>query len=121
MNHKVSTSQNMEYMVKQINMRLPINNRITAQATLPNFELYSEESKLSENEIEGMIKDKLVIGFANEFINNVSMEKIGGVGNEFEVKYVLEAYVFTRDQLYTFMDEIKNSINEQTKTLHTNR
>lgn len=98
-------------------MKYPIKNRITAQATLPNFELFSEESKLSENEIEGMIKDKLVIGFANEFINKVSMEKIGGVGNEFETKYVLEAYVFTRDQLDTFMEEIKDAFIQEAKNI----
>lgn len=107
----------MEYMVKQINMKLPINNRIIAQATLPNFELLIKENKMSKSEMEKIIKGRLATGFADEFINNISMEKIGGVGNEFEVKYVLEAYVFTRDQLHTFVQEIKDAFTQETKQM----
>jgi hypothetical protein len=93
-------------------MKLPINNRIIAKATIPNFEYFTEDNKLSDETVEEMIKDKLVVGFAHELLNKVNMDRIGAVGNNFETEYTIEAYVFTKRQLITFMQEIKDSINE---------
>lgn len=75
-------------------MKLPLQNRITARAVMPNFEMNENKDQL-----EYMIKQKMVFGVGNELMNKVSIDKIGAVGNDNEITYQLELYMFTRDQL----------------------
>jgi hypothetical protein len=64
---------------------------------MSNYELHKDE-------LEYMLKQKMVIGVSNEIMNKVSIDKIGAVGNEYEVEYRLELYMFTRDQLAELID-----------------
>ena len=85
-------------------MKLPLQNRVTAKAVMPNFETSNYE--LHKDELEYMLKQKMVIGVSNEIMNKVSIDKIGAVGNEYEVEYRLELYMFTRDQLAELIDSV---------------
>jgi len=87
-------------------MNLPINNRITAKAVMPNFEM-NNSTNLHKDELEYMLKQKMCIGVGNEIMNKVSIDKIGAVGNEHEVEYRLELYVFTREQLSEFVRDVE--------------
>jgi len=86
-------------------MKLPLQNRVTAKAVMPNFEM-SNHDKIHKDELEYMIKQRMVIGVSNEIMNKVSIDKIGAVGNDYEVEYRLELYMFTRDQLAELIDSV---------------
>lgn len=89
-------------------MNFPINNRITGKARMPNFAKDNKTAPYAD-QLEYMLKQKLSIGLAQEFLKKVGVDKIGAVGNEYEVEYILEAYVFTREQLREFIEKIKTS------------
>ena len=57
-----------------------------------------------------MLEQKLSIGLGSEFLKRVGIEKLGAVGNEFEVEYVMEMYAFTKDELIKFMQEVERSV-----------
>jgi hypothetical protein len=83
-------------------MKLPLQNRITAKAVMPNF--LNSNTNLHKDELEYMIKQKMCIGVGNELMNKIGIDKIGAVGNDNEVEYRLELYMFTRDQLAELID-----------------
>lgn len=87
-------------------MNLPIENRVIGKAKMPVFEKDATTVPHAD-QLEYMVKQKLSIGFAQEFLKKVGIEKIGAVGNEYEVEYVMEAYVFTREQLSEFIRDVE--------------
>lgn len=85
-------------------MKLPLKNRVTAKAVMPNFETENSNTNLHKDQLEYMIKQKMCIGMGNEIMNRISIDKIGAVGNDTEVEYRLEVYMFTRDELAELID-----------------
>lgn len=89
-------------------MMYPHNRRLIAKVVLPNFE--AANIKMPADQFEEVLKKELSIRFASEFLKNIDIKKVGAVGNEFEIEYVMEAYVFTGEQLDVLIDAAKKSI-----------
>lgn len=99
---------------------IPIGNRIICKTTIPNYSL--ADLRLSKGDLEKRIKDleerikfELSINMSKEIVNKLGMEMVGAVGNEHSREYVLQAYVFTRDELFDFIDKIKNKQHDDSQ------
>ena len=90
-------------------MQLPLENRIIGKAKVPNF-AKDPKTEAHANQVRYMLEQKLSIGLGSEFLKRVGVDRLGAVGNEFEIEYVMEVYDFTKDELIKFMQEVERSV-----------